>query len=78
MTNKDKRMIVQEYLYECAEDAPVINTNEELASRVFVGAISYATCIFTNRLVLGGKYNATKNCQEIIDCLQKLNSLISQ
>lgn len=78
MTNKDKRMIVQKYLYECAEDAPVINSNEELASRVFVGAISYATCIFTNNLVLGGKYNATKNCQEIIDCLQKLNSLISQ
>ena len=77
MTNKDKRMIVQDYLYSCGEDAPILNINEELASKVFAGAIGYATAVFANNLVLGGKYNATKNCQEIIDCLQKLNNLIA-
>ena len=78
MTTENKIKIVQAHMCEYAEDAPILNSDEELASKVFVGAVRYATTVFINRLALGGQYHGTKNIEEIAECLRTLHSLIEQ
>lgn len=67
--------ITQDYLKQYASDS-CINTDEESASKIFAGAIAYASTVFINRLALGGAYRNTKNCKEIIECLKQLNDLV--
>lgn len=73
---KKEWKIVQDHLERRGDFGSVINETEPLASKVFKGAISYATSVFVNRLFLGGSYQKTKNVKEIADCLQQLNNLI--
>lgn len=67
--------ITQDYLKQYASES-CINTDEESASKIFAGAIAYASTVFINRLALGGAYRNTKNCKEIIECLKQLNDLV--
>ena len=78
MDIEQESIIIQEYLKEYSNGLPVLNTDEEEASKVFSGAIAYACTIFINRLFLGGNYANTKNCEEISECLRKLNNLITK
>ena len=78
MDIEQKSIIIQEYLKEYSNGLPVLNTDEEEASKVFSGAIAYATTIFINRLFLGGHYTNTANCEEIAECLKKLTDLITK
>lgn len=73
---KEEWKIVQDHLERRGDFGSVINETEPLASKVFKGAISYATAVFCNRLALGGSYTKTKNYKEILECLQQLNNLI--
>ena len=74
----DNSIITQEYLKEYAEEFPVLNSNDVLSSKVFSGAIAYASTVFINRLTLGGQYNNTKNHKEITHHLQRLCDLITR
>lgn len=67
--------ITQDYLKQYASES-CINTDEESASKIFAGAITYASTVFINRLALGGAYRNTKNCKEIVECLKQLRNLI--
>ena len=67
--------ITQDYLKQYASES-CINTDEESASKIFAGAIAYASTVFINRLALGGAYRNTKNCKEIVECLKQLNDLV--
>ena len=73
---KKQLEIVQDHLERIGDFGTVINEAEPLASKVFKGAISYASAVFCNRLALGGSYQNTKNYKEIIECLTTLNNLI--
>lgn len=73
---KEEWKIVQDHLERIGDFGIVINEAEPLASKVFKGAISYATAVFCNRLALGGSYQKTKNYKEIVECLTTLNNLI--
>lgn len=71
-------VITQEYLKEYAKEFPILNNEEIEASKVFSGAIAYASTIFINRLTLGGGYKNTKNHKEIVHHLQRLCALITK
>lgn len=73
---KEEWKIVQDHLERRGDFGTVINEAEPLASKVFKGAISYASAVFCNRLALGGSYTKTKNYKEILECLTTLNNLI--
>ena len=73
---KKEWKVVQDHLERRGDFGSVINETEPLASKVFKGAISYATAVFCNRLSLGGSYTKTKNYKEIAECLITLNNLI--
>ena len=49
---KEEWKIVQDHLERIGDFGIVINEAEPLASKVFKGAISYATAVFCNRLAL--------------------------
>lgn len=76
----NKMEIVQEVLEEWGKqvepDNQPVNPENELASRVFEGAIYYASVIWANRLSLGGAYHTTRNWEEINECLIKLKNLL--
>lgn len=72
---KHDAKITQDYLKQYASES-CINTDEEYASKIFAGAIAYASTVFINNLALGGAYRNTKNCKEIIECLKQLNDLV--
>lgn len=75
---KQKHIITREYLQEYSKGLPILNNKEEEASKVFSGAIAYAVTIFMTKMYLGGQYVNTNNCEEIADCLKKLNYLITK
>jgi hypothetical protein len=75
---KQKHAITREYLKEYSKGLPILNSKEEDASKVFSGAIAYAVTVFVTKMFLGGHYKDTKNCEEISECLNKLNYLITK
>lgn len=61
----DPATITHTYLSEYINPV-IIDPNEEIASKVFSGAITYASMVFSNRLILGGAYLTNKDDKLII------------
>ena len=71
-------MLVQDYLEHYNLKSTTFDNNS-LAARVFCGAMTYATFVFGNSLMLGGAYQTNfEDKKKILEHLREINFILSK